>query len=94
MLAPIELLGPITYYFFARYRYSKLTPEDDIQRAKDTAEKVEEGKVDYKAEAEDAKDNIVQVFQNKGFLMSLAIGTVVGLFEGFTHGPHATNLRN
>jgi hypothetical protein len=92
MLAPIELLGPITYYFFARYRYSKLTPDDDIAKAKETAEKVEEGQVDYKAEAEEAKDSIVKVFQNKGFLTSLAIGTVIGIIEGFTHGPHAMNL--
>ena len=92
MLAPIELLGPLTYYLFARYRYSNVTPEDDMEKAKKAGEDVKEGDVDYKKEAEDAKDNVVKVFNNKGFLLTLAIGTVVGIIEGFTHGPHATNL--
>jgi hypothetical protein len=88
MLAPIELLGPITYYIYARYTTTRHTPESDVERAKAAAEKVEEGKVDYKAEAEDVKDNVVQAVQNKGVLLTLAIGTLVGLIEGFTHGPH------
>lgn len=88
MLAPIELLGPVAYYLFARYTTSKATPQNDVDRVKATAEKVEEGKVDYKAEAEEAKDDVVKAMQNNGVLLTLAIGTVVGLIEGFMHGPH------
>ena len=89
MLAPIELLGPITYYLFARYRTSSNTPDSDVERAKATAEDVKEGQVDYEAKAEEKKDDIVKAVQNNGVLLTLAIGTVVGLIEGFTHGPHA-----
>ena len=92
MLAPIELLGPIAYYFFARYRYSSTTPVDDYKKGKRMAEDVKDGDVNYQAEAEQAKDNVVATFQNKSFLATLAIGTVVGIIEGFIHGPHATNL--
>jgi hypothetical protein len=88
MLAPIELLGPLTYYLYTRYTTTKHTPEDDLERAKSTGEDVKEGKVDVEAEATEAKDDIVKAFNNKGFLLTLAIGTVVGLIEGFTHGPH------
>ena len=72
MLAPIELLGPVAYYFFARYRYSSQhSPQDDIERVKSAAEDVKEGQVDYKKEAEEAKDDIVKVLKNKGVLFSV-----------------------
>jgi hypothetical protein len=50
------------------------------------AKNVKDDKVDYKAEAEEAKDEIVKVATNRGFLSVLAFGTVVGILEGFTHG--------
>lgn len=42
--------------------------------------------MDYKAEAEDAKDEIAKVVKNKSFLSTVAFGTLVGILEGFTHG--------
>ncbi|ETN46953.1 uncharacterized protein HMPREF1541_01143 [Cyphellophora europaea CBS 101466] len=86
MLAPIELLGPLTYYLFHRYTYSSTTPESDVEAAKSAAKDVKEGRVDYKAEAEDAKDEAAKIIQNKSFLSVLAVGTLVGILEGFTHG--------
>jgi F0F1-type ATP synthase assembly protein I len=86
MLAPIELLGPLTYYLFTRYTTSKHTPDNDVERVKSAAEDVKEDRVDYEKKAEQKKDDIVKAVQNQGVLAILAVGTVVGLIEGFTHG--------
>lgn len=87
MLAPIELLGPLAYYLFHRYTFdSSTTPESDAEAAKAAAKDVKEGRVDYKAEAEEAKDEIAKIVKNKGFLTAVLTGTVVGIIEGFTHG--------
>ena len=89
MLAPIELLGPLVYYLFKRYQVGSGTKiEDDVEKVKSEAQKAKEGDEDYaKKEAEEKKDEIVKVSQNKGFLSVLAVGLVMGLVEGFWHGP-------
>jgi hypothetical protein len=89
MLAPIEVIGPIAYYFFKRYQVgSGTTVEDDVEKAKAEAREAQEGKEDYaKKEAEEKKDEIVKVVQNKSFLTVLGVGLIFGLVEGFWHGP-------
>lgn len=63
------------------------TPEKDFEAAKSAAKDVEEGNVDYKKEAEEAKDDIVKAAQNKWVLLTLGVGTLFGIAEGFLHGP-------
>ena len=89
MLAPVELLGPIAYYLFKRYQVGTgNTIKDDFENAKAEAQEAQEGKEDYaKKEAEEKKDEIGRVVQNKGFLTVLGVGIVFGLVEGFWHGP-------
>ena len=86
MLAPIELLGPLAYYLYARYTLTT-TPEKDLEKAQSTAEDVKDDKVDYQKEAEEKKDDVVKAVQNKWVLMVLGVGTAFGIVEGFVHGP-------
>ena len=89
MLAPIELLGPVAYYLFKRYQVGSGTGiQDDVEKAKSEAKEAQEGQEDYaKKEAEEKKDEIAKIAQNKGFLSVLAVGLAMGLVEGFWHGP-------
>jgi hypothetical protein len=88
MLAPIELLGPLTYYLFKRYQVGSGTKiEDDAEAVKKEAKEAKEGQEDYaRKEAEEAKDNIVKVATNQSFLAVIGVGLVAGLIEGFLHG--------
>ena len=88
MLAPIELLGPLTYYLFKRYQVgSSRTIKEDMEKAKSESQEAQDSKEDYaKKEGQDKKDKIANVAQNQGFLSVLAFGVVMGLVEGFWHG--------